>query len=99
MIGGICGILGHVFITVLIRPDAIFSGYKPAIQKILFGRNYQRASNKYMQKFDFVLTVCSKCFAGQLAFWTYLAQYLSAWGFIACVCIAIITAEKLIKND
>lgn len=88
------GGVGYVFINVLIEHDGIFSFYRPFIQKILYGAKFQRI-NTFTKKLDQVLTICPKCFAGQLAFWVYLLDFKGLFGWAACVCFSILFAKLL----
>ena len=92
--GVVFGIMGYVFIEILIAPDGIFSFYRPLIQKMIFGSKYQRL-NDITKKVDHVLTQCPKCFSGQLTFWLYLFNFYGFFGWATSVCVAILFAKLL----
>lgn len=94
--GFVFGGIGYVFITILIAQDSIFSFYRPFIQRLLFGKCYNKMT-PFRMKLDQVLTQCNICFSGQLAFWFYLLDFKGFFGWAACVCFSILFSKILNK--
>lgn len=92
--GFVFGGMGYVFITILIAQDSIFSFYRPFIQRLLFGKGYDKMT-PFRTKLDKVLTQCPACFSGQLAFWFYILDFKGLFGWASCVCFSILFAKKL----
>lgn len=68
-----------VWIRYLLDPDGLFSFFPSWLECIL---NALKFPNHHQERIEWVLTECEKCFAGQVAFWTYLIMGLSGYNYL-----------------
>jgi ABC-type antimicrobial peptide transport system permease subunit len=99
MIGFVIGLIGFVFINILIKPNGILDFWTPFIHDKILKMSNDCPIPSWKHRADKVLTNCEKCFSGQLSMWVYLFNFHSFFGLVTCVCIAILAAQYIAKKN
>jgi hypothetical protein len=99
LIGFVIGLMGYVFINILIKPDGILDFWTPFIDNKVLKMGKTFPPPQWKLKIGNLLIGCEKCFAGQLSMWVYLFNFHSFFGLFTCICVAILTAQYIAKKN